>query len=377
MSTYHGSHNDLHSEQGARPGEHPGRAKNPAIKVLDLAWLEFCKPDLAASERFAHAFGFATVSRTADELQLRGTDAGAPCVIVRRGPRSKYLGAAFRAADSADVVRLADVTGAKVEKLPESIGGLTVDLTDPSGVLVRVVADTHELAGLPAQPVQVFNVGHDVRRANATQRPLREPARVQRLGHVVLQATKYVQTLDWYMEHLGLIVSDFKYYEGQRERGPTMSFIRCDRGTVPTDHHTLAMTLGPRNRYVHSAFQVADLDALAAGGEYLREHGFHRSWGIGRHIEGSQIFDYWRDPDGLLVEHFADGDSFDNTLEPGWSPMTASGLAQWGPPVTKDFLGLTPGPEVLRELLSTARTLRDDNEFDLTRLRGLLKVTSS
>ena len=84
---------------------------------------------------------------------------------------------------------------------------------------------------------------------------------------------------------------------------------------------------------MHSAFQVADLDALAAGGEYLREQGFHRSWGIGRHIEGSQIFDYWRDPDGLLVEHFADGDLFDCTLEPGWSPMTASGLAQWGPPV--------------------------------------------
>ena len=121
-----------------------------------------------------------------------------------------------------------------------------------------------------------------------------------------------------------------------------MSFIRCDRGTTPTDHHTLAMMLGPRNRYVHSAYQVADLDALAAGGEYLRELGFHRSWGIGRHIEGSQIFDYWRDPDGLLVEHFADGDLFDGTLEPGWSPMTASGLAQWGPPATKDFLGLTP-----------------------------------
>ena len=106
MTSHHGTHSDLHSEQGALPGEHPGRAKNPVIKVLDLAWLEFGKPDLAASERFAHAFGFATVSRTADEIQLRGTDAGAPCVIVRRGPRSKYLGAAFRAADSADVVRL-------------------------------------------------------------------------------------------------------------------------------------------------------------------------------------------------------------------------------------------------------------------------------
>jgi hypothetical protein len=156
-----------------------------------------------------------------------------------------------------------------------------------------------------------------------------------------------------------------------------MSFIRCDQGSIPTDHHTLAMTLGPRNRYVHSAFQVADIDAMAAGGEYLREIGFHRSWGIGRHIEGSQIFDYWRDPDGLLVEHFTDGDRFDCNLEPGWSPMTASGLAQWGPPASKDFMGISPGRESLRELTSMVTALRDDNEFDLARLRGMLKMATS
>ena len=99
-----------------------------------------------------------------------------------------------------------------------------------------------------------------------------------------------------------------------------------------------------------------------------------RSWGIGRHIQGSQIFDYWRDPDGFLVEHFSDGDMFDNTLEPGWAPFTASGLAQWGPPATKDFLGIAPGREAVRELRSMLTAIRDDNEFDLTRLRGLLKV---
>ena len=301
MTSHHGTHTDLHSEQGALPAEHPGRAKNPIIKVLDLAWLQFVKPDLVASERFAHAFGFTTVSRTADELLLRGTDSSHPCVVVRRGPCSRYLGAAFRAADSTDLVRLADATGTRVEKLPEHLGGFTVDLTDPSGAMVRVVAGTHELATLPPQSTQVLNFGHDVRRANTTQRPPRVPAKIQRLGHVVLQTTRYVESLNWYLENLGLIVSDFKYYQGQRERGPTMSFIRCDRGETPADHHTLAMALGPRNKYLHSAFQVADLDALAAGGEYLGEHGFHRSWGIGRHIEGSQIFDYWRDPDGLLV----------------------------------------------------------------------------
>ncbi len=377
MRGHHDVHSGLHSGQGAHAGEHPGRARNPVVKVLDLAWLEFEKPDLDRAEAFGHAFGFATALRTADELRLRGTDPGAPCVLIRRGVRSRFVGPAFRAADSADLLRLAAATDARAVPLPESLGGLTVDLTDPSRLRVRVVAETHELEALPTQQPHIFNFGHEVARVNATQRPLRAPARVRRLGHVVIQSTRYRETLDWYLRNLGLIVSDFLYYPGQRERGPVMSFIRCDRGSVPADHHTLALTLGPSNRYVHSAYQVADLDALAAGGEYLRERGYRRSWGIGRHIQGSQIFDYWRDPDGLMVEHFSDGDMFDCTLEPGWAPMSASGLAQWGPPVTKDFLGLEPGAESLRELRSLVGALREDNEFDIRRLRGLLKAANS
>ena len=38
-----GTHNDLHSQHGALPREHPGRARNSIIKVVDLAWLEFVK----------------------------------------------------------------------------------------------------------------------------------------------------------------------------------------------------------------------------------------------------------------------------------------------------------------------------------------------
>ncbi|MGW6117930.1 VOC family protein [Nocardia sp. NPDC055165] len=377
MSGHHDVHSGLHSESGAVAGEHPGRALNPVVKVLDLAWLEFEKPDLEAAETFAHAFGFTTAMRSADELQLRGADSGAPCVLVRRGVRSRFVGPAFRAAEPADLLRLATAMHSRPVPLPEPLGGQTVDLVDPSGLRVRVVAGTHELPALQPQRPQVYNLGYEVARVNATQRPARAPARVQRLGHVVVQTTKYRQTLDWYLRNLGLIVSDFLFYPGQRERGPVMSFIRCDRGSVPADHHTLALTLGPSNRYVHSAYQVADLDALAAGGEFLREHGFHRSWGIGRHIQGSQIFDYWRDPDGFMVEHFSDGDMFDSSLEPGWAPMSASGLAQWGPPVTKDFLGIAPGTDSLRELRAVVDALLGNNEFDLRRLRGLLKVANS
>ncbi|MEI8410827.1 MULTISPECIES: VOC family protein [unclassified Kribbella] len=372
----HDPHQGLHSEQGAAPGEHPGRARNPVVKVHDLAWLEFEKPDLTGAERFARAFGFVPVLRTSDQLILRGTNAGPPCVLIHRGTRSRFLGPAF-AADSADVLRLAHKTETKAVKLPETLGGIGVDLVDPSGLRVRVVADTYEYGELPCQQPLTLNTGHDLPRTNATQRPPREPAKVQRLGHAVIQSTKYRQTLDWYLDHLGLIVSDFLFYPGQRERGPVMSFIRCDRGPTPADHHTLALALGPTNRYVHSAYQVADLDAMAAGGEYLLDHGYHRSWGIGRHIQGSQLFDYWRDPDGFLVEHFSDGDRFDCTLDPGWAPMSASGLAQWGPPATKDFLGVRPSREFLHEARGVLTALKADNEFDLGRLRGLLKVANS
>ncbi|EIU62136.1 2,3-dihydroxybiphenyl-1,2-dioxygenase BphC1 [Mycobacteroides abscessus subsp. bolletii 1S-154-0310] len=344
--------------------------------MTDIAWLEFEKPDLQRAEVFARAFGFATSLRTGAELHLRGSDSTAPCVIVRHGNRSRFLGVAFAASDEADLLRLATATDARTRPLPAAIGGTAVDLVDPGGVPVHVVAGMHSLDVLPSQALHRYNMGHDFRRINATQRPRREPTTVQRLGHLVMQSTKYLKTLNWYLDTLGMIVSDFLYFPGQRDRGPTMSFIRCDRGSTPADHHTLALALGPQNRYVHSAYQVCDLDALAAGGEYLTEQGYFRSWGIGRHIQGSQLFDYWRDPDGFMVEHFTDGDLFDSTLQPGWAPFTASGLAQWGPPVSKDFLGTNP-KSLPHEAQSIFAALRGDNEFDINRLIGLLKVANS
>lgn len=214
-----GSHSDLHSEQGAVRGDHPGRAANPVIKIRDIAWLEFDKPDLVRAEAFARAFGFQTSSRGPDELHLRGTDSGAPCVLLRRGDRSRFTGIAFRAADEADVRRLAAKTGSTVQPLPDDVGGSEVRLVDPSGIPVRVVAGVHDLPQLPTQTPLVVNAGHDVIRANATQRPPRAPARVQRLGHVVLQSTKYVAALNWYLENLGMIVSDFLFFPASASVG--------------------------------------------------------------------------------------------------------------------------------------------------------------
>ncbi|MFE2984974.1 VOC family protein [Streptomyces sp. NPDC059262] len=367
-------HQDLHSEQGALRGEHPGRSRNPLIKVADLAWLEFEKPDLDRAEVFARDFGFAIAARTAGELWLRGTFAGSPCMVIRKGRTSRFIGPAFRAAERADLDRLARATGSTVRDIDVPDGGQSVALLDPSGLPVRVVHCAEQLPALPEQQPLILNFGTGHRRTNATQRPPREPSRIQRLGHVVLETPVFARTLDWYLDTLGMIVSDFLFLDGQRGRGPTMAFVRCDQGSVAVDHHTLALHLGPGSGYVHSAYQVTDLDAIGAGGEYLTERGYQRSWGIGRHIQGSQLFDYWRDPDHFMLEHFADGDLFSCDLDPGWAPMSASGLAQWGPPVTRDFLGANPSPAKLREVVTA---LRGDNELDPARLLGLMKAMSS
>jgi hypothetical protein len=104
-------HRSLHSETGPQPAEHPGRSKNPLIKVAGLAWLEFEKPDLDAAERFGTDFGFTVADRTPETLLLRGRWAGPACLVVRRGPHSRFAGTAYQAAARDDLDRLARGTG--------------------------------------------------------------------------------------------------------------------------------------------------------------------------------------------------------------------------------------------------------------------------
>jgi len=173
-------HRSLHSETGGRPGEHSGRSGNPLVKVAGLAWLEFEKPDLDRAERFYADFGFTVADRTPETLLLRGRWTSTACLVVRRGPRPRFAGAAFQAAARDDLDRLARGTGATVTA---HWGGHGVLLRDPSGYPVRVIHGVRELAALPERAALPMNVGDFGQlgsgpvRANATQRPARRPDR--------------------------------------------------------------------------------------------------------------------------------------------------------------------------------------------------------
>jgi hypothetical protein len=164
-------------------------------------------------------------------------------------------------------------------------------------------------------------------RVNRTIRPPLEPAHIARLGHVVLQTTDFPTMARWYMRHLGIIPTDVQYLA---DGSPNLAFFRLDLGNTPADHHTVVLAGGLEEKYEHSAYEVVDLDALGQGQNVLRAAGHRHMWGIGRHVLGSQLFDYWYDPDGMEFEHYTDGDLFTAGHETHYVPLELSSIWAWG-----------------------------------------------
>ena len=150
-----------------------------------------------------------------------------------------------------------------------------------------------------------------------------------RLGHAVLGVSDFRRSEQWYKERFGFITSDEIAVSPEMSIG---AFMRCDRGDTPTDHHTLFLLQGPDGvGFHHAAFEVVDVDDLMAGHDQLAEGGWTPEWGIGRHLLGSQVFDYWKDPWGNTLEHWTDGDLFTAADGSNTAPLPDLLAVQWGP----------------------------------------------
>ncbi len=302
----------------------------PLQKATQLAFLRFDKADLDEAQRFWTDFGLITVSRTPDKLVMRGAGSAPATLMARKAKVSRFVGAAFTVPPDTDFERLKRDSGAQAlaaQAVPGEARG--VSLLDPDGNEVWLITDWATVDPLPQRESvhhQMNALGRSTR-INATVRTAIEPATVGRLGHMVLQTTDFHTMSDWYMRHLGLIPSDIQYLQ---DGTPFITFFRLDLGDTPADHHTVVIAGGLEPCYEHSAWEVTDLDALGQGQQVLRVNGHDHMWGIGRHLLGSQLFDYWRDADGYAFEHYTDGDMFTADREPHYGPFTTSGLWAWG-----------------------------------------------
>ena len=304
------------------------------IKIEDIAFVGFRAPDLDRMRGYMEDFGGVVVQQTDRELHVRGSGP-APFVHVTERGEPGFAMVGFRAQSVEDLTALAKEVGATLAPLDAPGGGLFIDLADPDGHKVRVVAGQQAVEPILSDPPAAWNFATTKPRLRATKRVEQGPAKIVRLGHCVLNVSDFRASETWYKSLFGFITSD----EIEVAPGVSMgAFLRCDRGETPTDHHTLFLAQLPTGPgFNHAAFEVRDIEDLLAGHARLISQNHTPAWGVGRHYLGSQVFDYWRDPWGHTLEHWTDGDMFTAADGSRMGSLDEVLGVQWGPPMPADL----------------------------------------
>ena len=344
------------------PADFQPRSAAPLCRARSLVHLRHRRRDLDEALRFYRAFGLELAERTDAALFLRAAGGGPICLIVESGDHDAFTGLAVEVDGEATLRALAAATRGTVEERREPGGGLVLRLRDPVGLLVEVV---NGVVGAPERqpppPVPVNSFARPQRKNEP--RPARlSPAWVQRLGHVVLGRQEFGRNARWYMDTLGLIASDVELHPDTGD--PMVAFMRFDRGEQLADHHSIVVASAPEDGYLHAAFESSDVESMGAGAEWLQHQGWVKSWGIGRHVLGSQLFCYHIDPRGFEVEHYVDGDLFDSSVATRYHEAGLPGLYLWGPTLPPHFVDTSLSASRIARVVTGLRTRE---EFTLRR----------
>jgi catechol-2,3-dioxygenase len=307
----------------------------PITKVTDIAYVRVRVPDLDRAEEFFNDFGLSRSVRTPQALYMRGTGSAHHVHVAELG-EPKFLALAFKAASEADLHALSKLPGASaVESIQEPGGGKRVTLTDPDGHGVEVVYSIAELPLIPHEVLPLNDAANVLRRAGTLSRHAKRASKVLRIGHAVVRSHQPREMVKWYQDTLGLLCSDEIFApDGQL----WLSFNRIDRGDEYVDHHVLLIDVGPVTGLNHVAYEIHDFDDLMIGHEHLQSKGYENVWGIGRHVYGGQLFDYWMDPWEFMYEHWTDTDRVNAHFKGVLDGTPESAAGPWGPQVPERFL---------------------------------------
>lgn len=117
-------------------------------------------------------------------------------------------------------------------------------------------------------------------------------AKIERLGHVVVNVADFDHALAWLNGKLGFAVSDFV--------PGFAAFLRCFPNPL---HHSMAILTGADDHLNHVNFMVTDIDDIGRGMNRMKQNDIDIVFGPGRHQPSESIFLYWLDPDRMTVEY--------------------------------------------------------------------------
>ncbi|WP_209123422.1 VOC family protein [Alkalihalobacillus sp. BA299] len=110
------------------------------------------------------------------------------------------------------------------------------------------------------------------------------------LNHVVLNTANLDDAVEFYTRVLGFKISDWSEHQ--------MCFIRCN-----TNHHCIAFNKEGHSAVNHIAYEVDGVNEVMRGIAQIRNNGYKELWGPGRHGPGDNIFCYFQDPGGFVMEY--------------------------------------------------------------------------
>ncbi|KAF2232175.1 hypothetical protein EV356DRAFT_534846 [Viridothelium virens] len=349
--------NGNEKESSATWQQRHGIDQSKHIRLVKLAHMRYQHPDLVEITTFLKDFGMQVTKKTDDQRWFRGYGMDQYVYYAQKGEK-KFLGGAFEVESYAELEKAALIPGAsKIEEMTDAPGGgHIITLIDPEGFPINLIyGQTLAPAGQKPESLLV-NTEAEKPRVRKFQRFNPGPAAVHKLGHYGICVTNFNRQFEWYTHTFNFVPTDLLYVPDDSAapaKAPAngadaplppsgtkvvATFCHIDRGQTPVDHHSFFMSGNPTSHVHHCSFEIHDLDTQHLGHAWLAQKGYKSVWGVGRHILGSQIFDYWWDTSGFMVEHYADGDLVTENTPVGYMLAGDEALAVWGPEVPKTFL---------------------------------------
>jgi catechol-2,3-dioxygenase len=275
--------------------------------VIALRSVDLDTMDLARSERFyVDVWGLEVIARSAGRVYLRASGSDHHVLALHAAAGVALKSVTFRCSEAADldaICHAAQAYGCEILRAPaltdEPGGGTMLVLREPQGGVLRFVHSdfVHTDSGLVAN-------------------------RSLRLAHVNLNSVDPDAEAAFYERVLGFRLAD---------RSNAMAFVRCN-----ADHHAVVITQAPVNGLNHVAFLVPDLESVMRASGRMVDHGFPIAWGVGRHGPGDNVFAYFIDPLGVVIEYTAEVLQVDDDY-------VVRGPDQWvWPPGRTDQWGIAP-----------------------------------
>ncbi|KAF1356050.1 Glyoxalase/Bleomycin resistance protein/Dihydroxybiphenyl dioxygenase [Lizonia empirigonia] len=315
--------------------------RDAQIKLTKLVHMRYQHPDLDEITAFLRDFGMTVAHKTQDRRWFKGYGSDQYVYYAQKGPK-KFLGGCFEVASYTELEKAARVPGAgQIEELTDAPGGgHLITLHDPEGFPINLLhGQTKKPAG-PFPEILTTNYEADKPRIARFQRFTPGPAAVHKLGHYGLCVQNFGAEKAWYTQTFNIVPTDMLYVRSASgdEKHEVAIFAHLDLGPAYTDHHAIFLSTNNTSHVHHASFVVHDLDTQSLGHAWLAKKGYAAVWGVGRHILGSQLFDYWWDTTGNMMEHYADGDLVNEDTSVGWGEAGDESLAVWGPEVPRWFL---------------------------------------